>query len=869
VKKGRPQGNAMSTDPVTSFIEELRGSQILEADQLEEVQRLRREAKQPAQLAGELIKRGWLTTHQANQVARGRGSELALGSYLIQAPLGHGGMGQVVKARHRFLKRDVALKLIRQDRQEIAETVQRFEREVRLLAKLRHPHIVQAHDAGRIGDVWFLAMELLEGCDLEQLVRQRGPLPVGEACSYVRQAALALHYAHQHGLVHRDVKPSNLFLTEDGIKVLDLGLARSQKMEAAGELTRANTVMGTPDYLAPEQALDPRQADARTDLYGLGCTIYFLLTGAPPFPEGTLAQKLLNHQQCDPPAIGRRRRDVPPAVAALLHRMLAKKPGDRPANALEVAVQLEPFTASGTGAGAAVKASPQPRVGGRPASSGPGSSSVLSGETIAPPADAAARPMPRISPPASRPSAATEYVDAPAVSRTVLAAVLVKLPSWWPWAAVAAGGVAAVGLCLLVLVLFIIAFGPRGDSQTDKTPAKSTDQQIAAKGANDKQTVNNDKKGSGEKQPADIKRKAPLKVDEPAGPKTDPPELLLALGPQEQADPASPPFVFDPELLKQPSGSKVFLSDLQEFAQKGNLPDWPFSKNGRQAGNDNPLIKVNGKHYLKGLSTHPPFGGFIRVCYALGKKARSLHGAVALADYSGFWQPKPTRFVILADGRVRWRSSIINQRGVTEAFDLDVHDVDVLELRAYIDRNLNAGAHAVWLDPFVIAGQGKPTYFTPKEHNKPGPKAAGNGFSLGSAKVVGVRASGQTPDAFGSQPEKAFDGDLKTQWNSGTWPPAWIEADLGKPTKLKAIRLNTGQRPDGRTIHEVWISIKPIGNDYHGAVKIHTFDGFTRDKDTLRYSFPSGTTAHYIQIKTTRSPSWVTWYEIAIDHVDG
>src|SRR5207302_5038885 len=188
---------------------------------------------------------------------------------------------------------------IRQDQRDSADILERFQRETRLLAELRHPHIVQAYDAGLAGDVWFLAMELLEGIDLAGLVHQRGRLPVGLACEYIRQAALGLQHAHQRGLVHRDIKPSNLFLTAEGVKLLDLGLARPQAAGAQGELTQNNSVMGTPDYLAPEQAVDPRKAGARSDLYSLGCTLYFLLTGQPPFPEGTLTQKLLAHQQAE------------------------------------------------------------------------------------------------------------------------------------------------------------------------------------------------------------------------------------------------------------------------------------------------------------------------------------------------------------------------------------------------------------------------------------------------------------------------------------------------------------------------------------------------------------------------------------------
>src|SRR6516225_7422307 len=175
----------MSTTVVATFLAQLRQAQILDEAQLAEVDRLGQTASRPAEVAAELVRRGWLTTYQANQVARGSGAELVLGSYIVLEPLASGGMGRLVKARHRYLHQLRALKLIRHDHRDSADTVQRFQREVRFLAELRHPHIVQAYDAGNLGATWFLAMELLEGIDLDRLVRERGPLPVGQACAYI------------------------------------------------------------------------------------------------------------------------------------------------------------------------------------------------------------------------------------------------------------------------------------------------------------------------------------------------------------------------------------------------------------------------------------------------------------------------------------------------------------------------------------------------------------------------------------------------------------------------------------------------------------------------------------------------------------
>jgi serine/threonine protein kinase len=227
----------------------------------------------------------------------------------------------------------VALKIIRPELLTDAEAVNRFQREMAVLSRLDHVNVVHAYDAGRLGTTYFLAMEYVEGTDLARLVKQAGPLPVMQACAYIRQAALGLQHAHERGLVHRDIKPHNLIMSlrEGRIKVADLGLARLPRAaneEATAALTGAGTdagvtppgavMMGTTDYLAPEQALDFHKADIRADIYSLGCTLWYLLTGQPPFSGGTLAEKLLSHQTREPPAIDKLRPDVPAGLAAVL-----------------------------------------------------------------------------------------------------------------------------------------------------------------------------------------------------------------------------------------------------------------------------------------------------------------------------------------------------------------------------------------------------------------------------------------------------------------------------------------------------------------------------------------------------------------------
>jgi serine/threonine-protein kinase len=295
-------------------------------------------------LGKEFLQRNLLTPYQVNQMLQGRGYDLLVGPYVLLERLGEGGAGQVFKARHAKMNRVVALKLIRKELLADAEVVGRFYREVQILGHLDHPNIVHAYDAGPAGVSHFLAMEYVEGTDLGKLVKQGGLLPVPQACAYIRQAALGLQHAHERGLAHRDIKPHNLIMSvRDGlIKVADLGLARLPRTMSAdvtaalsgvkgtGTLTPENAVMiGTADYLAPEQAMNFHGADIRADIYSLGCTFHYLLTGQPPFPAPTLAEKLLKHQQQKPPPLEQFRTDVPPAVAAVLRRMLTKQPADR------------------------------------------------------------------------------------------------------------------------------------------------------------------------------------------------------------------------------------------------------------------------------------------------------------------------------------------------------------------------------------------------------------------------------------------------------------------------------------------------------------------------------------------------------------
>jgi serine/threonine protein kinase/WD40 repeat protein len=263
--------------------------------------------------------------------------------YRIVRLLGEGGMGSVYEAEHRVMQRAVALKVINSAFTSRPATVERFRREVRAAARLSHPNIVTTYDAEDAGSTLFLVMEYVEGASLGRLVKERGPLPIAEACNYVRQAALGLQHAHERGMVHRDVKPDNLIRTPEGqVKVLDFGLA-ALRGESGGDLTEENTVMGTPDYMAPEQAEDARSADIRADVYSLGCTLYYLLTGSVPYPAPTAMLKILAHREQPLPSIRQARPDVSPELARVVARLLAKKPEDRLQTPAEVAAALAPF----------------------------------------------------------------------------------------------------------------------------------------------------------------------------------------------------------------------------------------------------------------------------------------------------------------------------------------------------------------------------------------------------------------------------------------------------------------------------------------------------------------------------------------------
>jgi len=300
-----------------------------------------------------LVQQRLLTAWQAEKLLQGKHKGFFLGKYRLLALLGKGGMSSVYLAEHVLMRRHCAIKVLPTKRVNDASYLGRFHREAQAVAALDHPNIVRAYDVDHEVDgemeIHFLVMEYVNGRSLLEIVQEDGPLDPVQAADYIRQAALGLEHAHQAGLVHRDIKPGNLLVDRAGVvKVLDLGLARFFEKNEEFSLTvhHDERVLGTADYLAPEQAVDSHGVDRRADIYSLGCTLYFCLIGRPPFTQGTLAQRLMAHQTKTPPTVQTQRPDVPDSLVAILEKMMAKQPDDRYATAQDVADELEAWLAA-------------------------------------------------------------------------------------------------------------------------------------------------------------------------------------------------------------------------------------------------------------------------------------------------------------------------------------------------------------------------------------------------------------------------------------------------------------------------------------------------------------------------------------------
>ncbi len=298
-------------------------------------------------LAELLIAENLITRWQADKLLAGKHKGFRLGGYKLLGQIGKGGMSTVYLAEHELMKRQVAIKVLPQNRVNDSSYLERFRLEARAVAKLDDPNIVRAYDIANEGQIHYIVMEYVDGQDLHQMVVANGPLDFDTAVDYIAQVARGLQHAHEMGLVHRDIKPANCLVDRHNtVKLLDLGLAKLTEDDQAS-LTMANeeNVLGTADYLAPEQALNSHEADSRSDIYSLGCTLYFLLTGSPPFPEGSISERLLKHQTARPESIFKVRPDAPPSLVDICESMMSKKPIERPQTAGELSAHLKEWLA--------------------------------------------------------------------------------------------------------------------------------------------------------------------------------------------------------------------------------------------------------------------------------------------------------------------------------------------------------------------------------------------------------------------------------------------------------------------------------------------------------------------------------------------
>ena len=301
----------------------------------------------PTILAERFIAAQLVTQWQMEQLLRGKYRGFRLGKYTLKGHLGTGGMSSVYLSEHPIMRRPVAIKVLPKSRVTKSSYLERFELEARAVAALDHPNIVRAYDIDNEGDTHYIVMEYVEGRDLQRLVEQDGPLGFERAADYIAQAATGLEHAHEAGVVHRDIKPANCLVDTTGtVKVLDMGLAKFAQDEQSLSAIHKDNVVGTADYLAPEQAINSSKVDSRADIYGLGGTLYFLLTGHPPFPDGTLTERLLKHQKEEPPSIYATRPDAPAALVDICRRMMTKKASQRIQTGAEVADHLRHWLAS-------------------------------------------------------------------------------------------------------------------------------------------------------------------------------------------------------------------------------------------------------------------------------------------------------------------------------------------------------------------------------------------------------------------------------------------------------------------------------------------------------------------------------------------
>jgi len=330
----------MAVASADEFFAVLEKSNLLEPEQLAEAQGKTNGDMDPTSIARTLVRQDLITRWQAGQLLAGR-SSFFLGKYKLIELLGRGGMGSVFLAQHTMMNRRVALKILSRQFGKDPDALERFFSEARAAAALDHPNIVQAYSVDNEGDRYFIVMEYIDGRNLQQWVEAEGPLDCESAVDCIRQAAEGLAHGHQQKIIHCDIKPSNLLVNSQGtVKIVDMGLTRLTGQDGDDDAGQDDRVLGSVDYLAPEQALETPDFDHRADIYALGCTLYFLLTGRPPFPEGTIHQRIMKHQTQEPQDIRELRPEVPEDLAEICRKMMARRPEDRFQSAEEVGMAL-------------------------------------------------------------------------------------------------------------------------------------------------------------------------------------------------------------------------------------------------------------------------------------------------------------------------------------------------------------------------------------------------------------------------------------------------------------------------------------------------------------------------------------------------
>ena len=342
----------MATWSTAQLLDWLAQQQFLAPHQVEAMRPLIISFPDAMAMAKELLRRDWLTPYQVNQILQGKHDHLLFGDYRLRERLGEGAMGQVFKAwslRHGCV---VAVKTLHKERVPSALTLERFRREVEAASKLDHPNVAFVRDAGEADGKPYLVMEYVDGFNLSARVKEQGPIPVPDAVEYIRQAAMGLQHAYERGIIHRDIKPSNLMVTKlrmdtkelPIVKILDFGLARYEaEEERRTRLTKIGSLLGTVDYIAPEQAHDARSVDVRADIYSLGCSFFFILTGEPPFHGETALERIGQRLTGDAPWVRSLRPEVSPALEQVLRKMMARRLEDRYQTPREVAQALTPF----------------------------------------------------------------------------------------------------------------------------------------------------------------------------------------------------------------------------------------------------------------------------------------------------------------------------------------------------------------------------------------------------------------------------------------------------------------------------------------------------------------------------------------------